>query len=261
MLDSIKSLIKNKVTIFSTVKSGINLRFKNNILGSTWVILYPIFFLILYSVVYIYILRVRPPGLGLYDYVLLIFSGLVPFLAFSESFGTGTPGIVSNHSLLKNTIFPIELIIVRDVIIGHVNMGIGMLFLYIAIIFNNGFNLSQLLLPIIFVIQIFMVIGIVWISATLAVFFRDLIVASPILIIFLMLLSPIAYTTDMVPDAMRIILHVNPFAWLIQIYRDCLFNGFIPIYEFAMLLVFTISVFQLGYYLITHLKDIFSDYV
>lgn len=122
-------------------------RFTGNILGGLWLVLYPLLFLLMYAAVFVYILKVRMPGLGTADYILVIFSGLVPFLAFSEAFGTGTMSIVANRGLLRNTLFPIELVVARDVIVGHASMGLGMLLVWGSALYAGGFYWTHLAVP------------------------------------------------------------------------------------------------------------------
>lgn len=261
MFDAFGVIARNRGLIIATVAQALRARFIGNSLGAIWLVLYPMLFLTMYSVVFIHVLGVRVPGLGTAEYVLAIFCGLVPFLAFSEAFGTGTASIVANRSLLRNTLFPIELVVVRDVVAGHATMGLGMLLVWVAVVYQGHLHLTHLLVPVIFLFQILMVLGIVWISATLTVFFRDLQQATPIIILFLMLVSPIGYTDAMVPDAAKAMLLFNPLAWLMKLYRACLLEGVLPVADALILLGFSLLVFVAGYRLVSRLKPIFSDYV
>jgi lipopolysaccharide transport system permease protein len=105
------------------------------------------------------------------------------------------------------------------------------------------------------------VIGVVWITSTLTVFFRDLQQAIPIAILFLMLVSPIAYTHDMIPEHMRGLLSFNPLARLMHLYRSCLFEGYLPVTDFLIVAAVTVFLFYGGYRVIIRLKPILTDYV
>jgi lipopolysaccharide transport system permease protein len=215
----------------------------------------------MYSVVFAHVLQVRLPGMGTADYVLTIFCGLVPFLAFSEAFGIGTLSLVANRGLLKNTLFPAELVVAKDVLVGHGSMTIGMLMVWGACIYGGHFHLSHLAFPLIFLLQIVLVLGLVWISATLTVFFRDLQQATPIIVLFLMLVSPIAYTHDMVPEAIRPMLVFNPLARLMYLYRSVLLDDIFPAGDFIIFAGIAFAVFYAGFAFITRLKPLFADYV
>lgn len=261
MFDAFSLLARNRALLIATTFQAIRARFVGNVFGAVWLLLYPILFLAMYSTIYVYVLGVRIQGLETADYVLTIFCGLVPFLAFSEAFGVGTSSIVANRGLLRNTLFPIELVVARDVIVGHATMGLGMLLVWCGVLYQGHLHWTHLAVLLIYVVQILMVLGIVWITASLTVFFRDLQQASPILILFLMLVSPIGYTDAMVPVALRPILLFNPLSWLMNLYRSCLLGGVLPLFDMTIVTVFSILIFMLGYRLISRLKPIFSDYV
>lgn len=261
MFRAIELVIQNRDLLCKTVGFALRGRFVNNALGAIWLLLYPLLFLSLYAAVFIHILGVRMPGLSSAEYVLVIFSGLVPFLAFSEAFGVGTASIVSNRALMRNTLFPIELVVVRDVVVGHATMGLGMLLVWGVAIYQGHLHPTHLMLPVIYLLQIIMVTGFVWLTSTINVFFRDLQQAIPIIVLMLMMVSPIGYTPDMVPEGMRFITDFNPLAWLMELYRSCLITGIIPWDRLALLSAFSAVMFAAGYRVISRLKPVFVDYV
>jgi lipopolysaccharide transport system permease protein len=261
LFSAIGLLYRQRGLLWATTEQAMRAKFTANVLGAAWLVLYPLVFLSMYALVFIHILGVRVPGLGTMDYVLVIFCGLVPFLAFSEAFGVGTPSIIANRGLLRNTLFPIELVVARDVIVGHATMGLGMLLVWIAVVLSGELHWSHLLVPVIYLVQILMVVGLVWISATVCVFFRDLQQAIPIVTLFLMLVSPIGYTDAMVPEDLKPILHINPLAWLMRLYRACLLEGTVPLDDLIVFGLFSMLLLSLGYMLISRLKPLFSDYV
>lgn len=261
MFSAIELLVRQRHLLLATSAQAMRAKFSGNVLGAAWLLLYPLVFLSMYSMVFIYILGVRVPGLGTMDYVLVIFCGLVPFLAFSEAFGVGTPSIIANRGLLRNTLFPIELVVARDVIVGHASMGLGMVLVWLVAGYFGHFHWSHLAVPFIYLLQILMAVGVVWISATVCVFFRDLQQATPIIILFLMLVSPIGYTDAMVPDDLKSILHFNPLAWLMHLYRACLLDGQVPLDDLLVFSIFSFLMLSIGHLLISRLKPLFNDYV
>lgn len=260
-MGALASVLKHRRILYATVVQGLKKRTSGNALGALWLLLYPLLFLSMYSLVFVQILQVRIPGLGTPDYILVVFSGLVPFLAFAEAFGTGTTSIVANRDLLMNTLFPIELVVAREVLIGHITMGMGMLLLWGAVLYLHGPQWTHLLVPLIYALQIMMVLGLVWISASLTVFFRDLQQAIPILVLFLMMISPIGYTADMVPEGLKALLLFNPLAWLMELYRACLMRGDVPLQQLGLFALFAGGLFTLGGALILRLKPLFADHV
>jgi len=261
LFTALAQLSGQRQLLFATTLQALRSKFSGSVLGAAWFVLYPLIFLAIYSTVFIFILGVRVPGLGTTDYVLVIFCGLVPFLAFSEAFGVGTLSVVSNRGLLRNTLFPIELVVARDAIVGHASMGIGMVLVWVVVVSNGHLHWSHLAVPVVYFLQILMAIGVVWITSTLTVFFRDLQQAAPIVVLFLMMVSPIGYTDAMVPQDLRGLLLYNPLAWLMHIYRACLIEGVVPVSDLLTFTVFSLLMLTLGHILITRLKPLFHDYV
>ncbi len=261
MFDLLYNLNKNKYLLVATTLQNLNNRFTSSVLGVAWLVLYPLIFLSMYSLIFIFILGVRVPELGTAHYVLVIFSGLVPFLAFSEAFSVGTSSIIANRGLLRNTLFPIEMVVARDVLVGHATMGLGLLLVWAAALYSNHVYWTQLAIPLIFLFQIMMTLGLVWITSSLNIFFRDIQQAIPIVILFLMLVSPIGYTEEMVPQGMKAIIKLNPLAWLMHLYRQCFLTGVLPLMELLYFGLFSTVCCLIGYRFISHLKPIFADYV
>jgi lipopolysaccharide transport system permease protein len=261
LIDPLLLLWKNHKLLIATATQSLRSRMIGSALGALWFALYPVLFLGMYALVFVLILGVRVPGLATPDYILVIFCGLVPFLAFSEAFGTGTGSIVANRGLLRNTLFPIELVVARDVIVGHATMAFGFLFVWLAVVYFGHVHWTHLLVPVIFVFQILMVLGMVWITSTITVFFRDMQQAVPIFILFLMMVSPIGYTDSMVPAKMAPLLILNPLAWLMKLYRACLIDGSIPVNELLIFMGFSLVMLATGYRVISRIKPVFSDYV
>jgi len=260
-MQSFAQLWRHRRLLRATVLQGLLARTSGNVLGAVWLILYPLLFLLLYAVVFAFIFQVRLPNLGTTDYILTIFCGLVPFLAFSEAFGAGTASLVSNPGLVRNTLFPAEMVVAKDVLIGCASMGLGMLMVWVACLIGGHIHVSHLIFPAIFALQILFTLGVVWVSASLTVFFRDLRQATPIVILFLMLVSPIAYTPDMVPSGLKPLLVLNPLAWLMHLYRSVLIAGDIPVTDLASFALVSIVVYIAGFAVISRLKPIFADHV
>src|SRR5205814_1072809 len=131
------------------------------------------------------------------------------------------------RSLLKGAIFPVELIAVKSVLVSSVSMLVGLVVLMLILVARGELYATQLALPLAVLIQLLFTGGLVWILSILNIFFRDIgNIVSP-LILFLMLVSPIGYTQEMIPESMMPIMSVNPLFYIISIYRE-LIGGQVP---------------------------------
>ncbi len=229
--------------------------------GLVWTVLYPILFLGLYAVVYTMIFRIRVADYGTTDYVLLIFCGLVPFLGFSEALGTGVGSVLANKGLIKNTLFPVELIPVKAVLASSVTMVVGLLLLMCVLWARGIFLPTQLMIPLILALQLCFTIGLIWLLSAINVFVQDLGQMVAILILFLMLVSPIAYTQDMIPRELLPIMYPNPLYYLIMLYRDAAFLGVLRPELLGIFTLISMATLLIGGFVFVRLKPLFADYV
>lgn len=254
-------LWRHRRILLATTLIDIRGRFMGTVFGIAWTILYPMLFLGLYAVVYTMIYRIRVASYGTFDYVLLIFCGLVPFLGFSEALGTGVSCVSTNKNLVKNTMFPIELIPAKAVFASSVTMLVGLCMLMVVLWCRGIVHPSQLILPLILILQWIFTIGFVWLLSAINVFLPDLGQMVSIFILFLMLVSPIAYTYDMIPDSLRPLMYPNPLYYLIMLYRDAAVVGVVRPVLLGVFTAISVAMFLFGGYVFKRLKPLFADYV
>ena len=261
MQECLGILFRHRVILLSTTINDIKARYKGTVLGLAWTILYPILFLLLYSVIYLFVFKVRLLAYTPFEYVLLIFAGLIPFLGFAEALGNGVGSVTANSGLVKNTMFPIELIPVKAVLTASLTMIVGIVLILLVLWSRGLFFTTQFLVPLIFLMQIIFTIGLIWILSALNVFMQDLATMVGVIVLFLMLISPIAYTNDMIPENLMTLMYINPLYYLITMYRESMIYGLFSKVLFLTFGTITFLMYCAGFYLFKRLKTVFADYV
>jgi lipopolysaccharide transport system permease protein len=251
----------HRKTLLATAWNDIRAKYRGTVLGMGWCVLYPIVFLCLYAIVYLLIFRIRITGYSPFEYVLMIFAGLIPFLGFSESLSTGVGSVMANRGLIRNTMFPIELIPVKSVLSSSATMIVGLVVLLLTLWAKGSILMSQAMIPVIFLLQLLFTIGFIWLLAAINVFFQDLGQMVGVLVLFLMLVSPIAYTQDMIPPSIMPLMYINPIFYMIMLYRGAIVLGQVPLDLFAAFLTISVVTFAVGYHVFSRLKPMFADYV
>ncbi|MGE5661232.1 MAG: ABC transporter permease, partial [Ignavibacteriales bacterium] len=199
ILEPFHLIYKYKNLLWQTTKNDIRTRFAGSILGLSWLLIYPLLMLGAYALVYLYIYKVKFHLFDTSEYVVLIFCGLIPFIGFSEALSLGVGSVVSNANLMKNTLFPIELVPVKSVFVSQCTQIIGMIMLLIVLGLLDKWTIWLPFFILIWIFQLLFSIGLIWILSSINVFVRDLQSVVSVVIILIMLISPIAYTEDMVP--------------------------------------------------------------
>jgi lipopolysaccharide transport system permease protein len=260
-MDAIASLFRYRHVLFATTVDEVRARYSGTLLGLTWAAAYPFMFLGLYATVYAYVLGVRIESMGPGDYVLLVFTGLIPFIGFSEALSMSVSSVVANKHLLRNTLFPIELLPVKAVLASSVSMTIAFVGLLLAFWVQGRFSIAQLGLIPVFCLQIAFSVGLAWLLAALTVFFRDISHIIGIVILFLMIISPIGYTTEMIPGPLKLMAYANPLFYVIEMYREILFRGTLSPILFGEFALAAAVLFFLGHALFVRLKPVYAEYV
>jgi lipopolysaccharide transport system permease protein len=254
-------IYRHRHILYATSVMDIRTRYIGTLFGIVWAGLYPFLFLGIYASVYAFILGIRFGELTPFQYVLLVFSGLIPFIGFSEVLGASVSAVVGNKQLIKNTLFPVELLPVKSVIASSLSMTISLVGLVLALWLSGNFSATQFLIVPVFVLQIMFFIGIAWLVSALNVFFRDIGQFVGVLVLFTMIISPIGYTREMIPHQIAPLVYANPLFYTIEVYRQILlFHTLSP----SFLIIYTVlavGTFWLGFVLFTRLKPVFAEYV
>jgi lipopolysaccharide transport system permease protein len=255
-------LWKHRAMLRKTVYHDVHSRYAGSVLGLTWLLLYPLLLLSTYALIYLYVFKVRFALFDSNEYVAIIFCGLIPFMGFAEVLAGGVNSVTCNASLIKNTLFPIELVPVKAVFVSQCTQAVGTVMLLVAIEWLGKITPWVMLLPVIWGAQMMFCIGLIWILSGLNVYIRDLQNSVSVLILFLMMVSPIAYTIDMVPESLQPFLMANPLYYLIVAYQDSLMLGRFPRGGTLWVCLGMGAVtFWCGYWFFGRLKRVITDYV
>ena len=131
--------------------------------------------------------------------------------------------------MLNNTVFPIDLAPVKAVLTAQATMVVGMVVTLIGAAAIGTLSWTVVFLPAIWLLNVVSLIGVVWFLSLLNVIFRDIQnLLTPILMMML-IISPIAYTPEIVPDSLKPLILLNPFAYFVVAYQQVIALGIYPV--------------------------------
>lgn len=253
---------KHRTILSSVVYTELRKKYAGSILGLAWLVVYPVLFLAIYSGVYLYIFRIRIPEFSNWQYVLIVFSGLVPYLGFCEALQQGSQSLEHHAHLLKNTVFPIELIPLKTVLCSQFAYAVMLMILFLLILPTASVSGYLWLVPLLLVMQFLFVQGIVWVLSGLVVIVKDVQYLLNLLLLSMLFLSPVAFMPDMVPPALRFLLYLNPLYYFIALYRASFFNGMsFDAKELFVLCFLSVFSFLVGFIFFRKFKEVFVEYV
>lgn len=237
-------------------------KFAGSLLGLIWLVVGPLLLLSLYATIYAVIFKIRPTGMTQIGYVLYVFSGLVPFLAFSAGLTAGTMSLTVNKELLLNTVFPAEFVPLREVLSNSLTIVTGLALVAIINLVVGTYSIWWLLLPVVILFQLMFVTGIVWLLSLANLVIRDIEQLLSLITIALLIVTPIAYTPDMIPASLKAIIYVNPLSYYVIAFQYILVLNTMPPIE-ILIIGSVISIFSFcgGYYVFRRAKQVMFDYV
>ncbi len=240
-------------------------RYKGQFFGSAWVIIHPLALTLLYLFLFGVVFAQRIGGtheLPL-DYTAYILSGLIPWLTFQASMATSVVSITGNSALVKQFIFPIEILPIRDVVSSMVTWLVGISATLIYIVLTQQVVMATwTLLPVVFAMQLLAMIGVAFILSAIAVFFKDIKDIVGLICLIAIFLMPIVYLPGWVPAGFQPILWVNPFTYMVWVYQDVIYFGRIehPVAWFVFF-GWAILAFAGGYRLFKRTKPMFGGLI
>ena len=244
------------------IAHDIRQQYTGSVLGVFWAFLFPLLQLGIYAGLYTVIFRVRPSGLNEWSYTLLVFSGLVPLMAFGQALVAATGSLTANKSLLLNTVFPAELIPLRAALAAHVPTLFGLL---ITVLFGLALGRTSwqalLLVPVFWTLMLMFSVGLGWMLSLLTLVARDIQHSIGLVIMLMTILSPFAYTPDMVPAQLKAIIYLNPMSYFVLTFQNLICYGTWPdLWPATGSVVLALVSFLGGLHIFQRAKHVFFDY-
>ena len=257
----LNTLWSHRRMLWAATVAEMRVMYAGSVLGLVWVGLGPLILLSLYTAIYTLVFRVQPVGMSVTDYVLHVFAGLIPFIAFVGALTVGALSISSNRQLLLNTVFPSELIPVRSVFAASTMLPVGLTLLCLAQVVRLDASPLMLLVPVVMILQTMFLVGVSWVLSLVGLLLKDLGPILNYLSLLLMVATPIAYTPEMMPSYLRVLIYVNPLYYFVHAYQLLIVGGTLPPwYEILIMLFLGVGVFVLGHRVFQRGKDVFYDF-
>jgi lipopolysaccharide transport system permease protein len=256
-------LHRHRALMMALVRREIQDRYVGQVLGAFWVFGHPLVLIAVYIFIFRFVCKLTiSPGADMpHDYTTYILSGLIPWLACAETLGKSSGVITGNASLVKQVVFPIEILPIKTTLVSFVSQFLCTLML-IAFILINTHSLSwmTILLPILWFLQFLLMAGICYFVSSVGVYFRD---AKDVIQVFTTIgvyLMPVAYLPEWVPSSIRFLLYLNPFSYLIWCYQDVFYyNRFEHPFAWLVLASGSLAVFYGGYRFFGRLRTYFGS--
>jgi lipopolysaccharide transport system permease protein len=207
----------------------ISVRYKQTAIGVVWAVVRPFLTMVVFTLVFGKLAKL--PSDGTAPYALMVFAGMLPWYLFSSVLSEASASIVANGNLIGKVYFPRVVVPLATMVVALVDFLVSFAILVLLMVWYGFAPAWQvLLLPLFVLFGLLASIGpALWIAA-LNVKYRDFRYVIPFLLQFGLYVSPVGFSSAVVPEEWRLLYSLNPVVGVIDGFRWCLLGGDSPLY-------------------------------
>lgn len=215
-------------------------RYKQTVMGVLWSIIRPLVTMVVFTFIFGNLAALPS---GDVPYPLLVLSALLPWQLFSSAIMGVGESLTANANLVQKVYFPRVIAPFSSIVVGLVDFCIALLILAAVMAFYGVLPGWQILtLPVFIILAVLPALGVGLFLATLNVKYRDFRFIIPFMIQTGLYISPVGFSSDIVPDDWRLLYSINPMVGVIDGFRWAVTGGDLDIYMPGFLLSVGLSI-------------------
>jgi lipopolysaccharide transport system permease protein len=202
----------------------LSVRYKQTAIGALWALVRPVLTLLVFTTIFGRIAKL--PSEGTAPYALMVFAGMLPWTFFSTGLADASNSLVVHANLISKVYFPRMIVPTATVVVAFADFLISFAILIVLMAwFQFVPGWQMLLLPLFVVFAFLTSIGpALWITS-LNVKYRDFRYIIPFIVQFGLYISPVGFSSSVVPQEWRLLYSLNPMVGVIDGFRWCILRG------------------------------------
>jgi len=236
-------------------------RYKQTVIGIAWSIIRPLLTMIIFTVVFGRLAKLPSGGV---PYPILVFAAMLPWQFFSTSFSEISNSLIGNASMLTKVYFPRIIIPMSTLIVNFVDFLISFIILIGLMVWYRFVpSVNMLILPAYLILLLLIAIGLGLYVASLNVKYRDFKYIVPFIVQFGLYISPVGFSSSVIPEKWRLLYSLNPLVAVIDGFRWCILGGTNTIYVEGLMVSIGVTLIVL-YFSIRYFRNIersFADII
>jgi lipopolysaccharide transport system permease protein len=240
----------------------LSVRYKQTAIGLIWALIRPLLTMVVLTIVFGRIARL--PSDGVTPYALMVFVGMLPWAFFSAGLSEASNSLVSNSNLISKVYFPRLIVPGATVVVAFVDFLITFAILAAMFLWYQFLpSWHMIYLPLFLILAFFASLGpSLWIAA-LNVQYRDFRYVIPFILQFGLYVSPVGFSSSVVPEQWRLLYSLNPMVGIIDGFRWCILGDQSQLYMPALVFSTVLTLFFLwfGIHMFRKLEKSFADLI
>src|SRR5450432_3064804 len=199
----------------------IKVRYKQTVIGAAWSIIRPLLTMIIFTIIFGRVAKL--PTEGTAPYAIMVYAAMLPWQFFANSLSEASNSLIGNTNLITKIYFPRMIIPASSIIVSLVDFAISFGLMLILFLWYHYLPSWQILLLPIFVFLAFLTsFGISLYITALNVKYRDFRYIIPFIVQFGLYVSPVGFSSSVVPAKWRLLYSLNPMVGVIDGFRWCI---------------------------------------
>ena len=198
-------------------------RYKQTVIGVFWSLIRPLVTMIVFTVIFGKIAGLSSNGV---PYPILVFAALLPWQFFANSLSDSSNSLLSNAGMISKVYFPRLIVPASSIVVSLVDFMISFaLMLGLMIWFHVIPTWRMFLLPVFLAFALAAAFGAGLWFAALNARFRDFRYVVPFVVQCGLYVSPVAFSSNVVPERWRLLYSMNPMVAVIDGFRWSIIGG------------------------------------
>lgn len=256
-----KDLWRYRELFYFLAWRDILVRYKQTAIGIAWALIRPFLTMVVFTVVFGNLAKLPSEGV---PYPILVFSAMLPWQFFANALSECSNSLISNANLISKVYFPRLIVPSSAVIVSFVDFMIsGIILLALMAWYNFIPDWRIVTLPLFILIAFAAAMGAgLWLAA-LNVKYRDFRYIVPFIVQFGLYISPVGFSSNIVPQQWRLIYSLNPMVGVIDGFRWAILGSETPIYwpGFMLSMGLVILLFVTGIWYFRKTERTFADVI
>ena len=222
-----RDLWRYRELLYFLARRDVAVRYKQTVFGIGWAIVRPLATMLVFTLVFGRIAKLPSEGA---PYSLLVFSGILPWFFFSSALGDTSNSLLANGNLLSKVYFPRLIVPMSTVLVPLVDLTVGFVLL-VAMMAMLGYppSLRLLAVPGFILVAFGAALGLGLWFAALNVKYRDFQFIVPFVLQFGLFVSPIGFSTNVIPERWQLLYSLNPMVGVIEGFRWAVLGEAFPL--------------------------------
>ncbi len=219
MKEKVKSIFSDITFLIQFAIDDFKIKYVGTIVGARWAFLQPILTIVVYW--FVFQLGFKSEPVKGFPFILWLITGLVPWFFISDAISNATLSMVEYSYLVKKVLFNINILPIAKVLsVFFVQVVLILFVTVIYALFGYYPDIFYFLILIYLIYMMILTLGIVYITATLYVFFKDAVQIVSIILQIVFWLTPIVWDFEIMPENVKKILMFNPLYYVVDGYRN-----------------------------------------